>query len=47
MMRGSATVFTVKDIMESLAYYRDKIGFDVADPDGNMIFFGTESKKAS
>jgi hypothetical protein len=47
MMRGSTTVFTVKNVMESLAYFRDKIGFDVADLDGNMIFFGMESKKTS
>jgi hypothetical protein len=44
MMHGSITVFTVKDVMESLAYgLRD---FDVADLDGDMIFFGMESKKA-
>ena len=30
MMRGSATVFTVRDITASLAYYRNKLGFDVA-----------------
>ena len=30
MMRGSTTVFTVKDVMASPAYYRDKLGFDVA-----------------
>jgi catechol 2,3-dioxygenase-like lactoylglutathione lyase family enzyme len=30
MMRGSTTVFTVSDVMASLAYYRDKLGFDVA-----------------
>jgi hypothetical protein len=30
MMHASITVFTVKDVMASLAYYRDKLGFDVA-----------------
>ncbi len=39
MMRGSTTVFTVKNIMESLAYYRDKIGFDVAFEYGTPTFY--------
>ena len=30
MMRASTTVMTVKDVLESMAYYRDKLGFDVA-----------------
>lgn len=30
MMRGSTTIFTVQDVAESLAYYRDCVGFDVA-----------------
>jgi hypothetical protein len=63
MMHGSITVFTVNDVMASLAYYHDQRGakmlkasndydfglrdFDVADLDGNMIFFGMESEKAS
>jgi catechol-2,3-dioxygenase len=83
MMHASTAVFTVKDVLESMAYYRDKLGFDVAfeygkptfyvglvkraakvlkepkdydyglrdfdvaDLDGNMIFFGMESKKPS
>jgi catechol 2,3-dioxygenase-like lactoylglutathione lyase family enzyme len=100
MMRASIAIFTVKDVMASLAYFRDKLGFDVAfeygsptyyvglcsgevslhlvdalhadlvkrgarvlkapkdydyglrdfdvaDLDGNMIFFGMESQKAS
>lgn len=38
MMRGSTTIFTVKDITESLAYYRDKIGFDVAFEYGTPTF---------
>jgi len=65
MMRASITIFTVKDVVASFAYFRDKLGFevafeygaptfhvglrdfDVADLDGNMIFFGMESHKAS
>lgn len=39
MMRGSTTIFTVKDITESLAYYRDKIGFDVAFEYGTPTFY--------
>ncbi len=39
MMHGSTTVLTVKDIMESLAYYRDKLGFDVAFEYGKPIFY--------
>ena len=30
MMRASTTVFTVTNVAESAAYYRDKLGFDVA-----------------
>jgi catechol 2,3-dioxygenase-like lactoylglutathione lyase family enzyme len=30
MMQASITVFTVKDVTASLAYFRDKLGFDVA-----------------
>ena len=30
MMRHSVTVFTVANIADSLAYYRDRLGFDVA-----------------
>ena len=30
MMNASTTVFTVRDIAASLAYYRDKLGFDLA-----------------
>src|SRR6476659_6934132 len=39
MMHGSTTVFTVKDVMASLAYYRDKIGFDVAFEYGTPTFY--------
>lgn len=38
-MHGSTTVFTVKDVMASLAYYRDKIGFDVAFEYGTPTFY--------
>src|SRR6266478_7547929 len=38
-MHGSTTVLTVKDIMESLAYYRDKLGFDVAFEYGKPTFY--------
>ena len=45
MMHGSIAVFTVKDVRRaSPTSARD---FDVADLDGNMIFFGMESQKAS
>ena len=30
MMHASITIFTVKDVLASLAYFRDKLGFDVA-----------------
>jgi catechol 2,3-dioxygenase-like lactoylglutathione lyase family enzyme len=30
MMHASTTVFTVSDIAASLAYYRDRLGFEVA-----------------
>ena len=39
MMHASITVFTVKDVMESLAYYRDKLGFDVAFEYGKPTFY--------
>jgi catechol 2,3-dioxygenase-like lactoylglutathione lyase family enzyme len=39
MMHGSTTVFTVKDVMESAAYYRDKLGFDVAFEYGEPTFY--------
>ena len=35
MMHASITIFTVKDVMASLAYFRDKLGFDVAFEYGN------------
>ena len=39
MMRGSTTVFTVKDAAASLAYYRDCVGFDVAFEYGMPTFY--------
>ena len=39
MMRGSTTIFTVKDVAASLAYYRDCVGFDVAFEYGAPIFY--------
>ena len=39
MMQASITVFTVKDVMASLAYFRDKLGFDVAFEYGNPTFY--------
>ena len=39
MMHGSTTVFTVKDVMASTAYYRDKLGFDVAFEYGKPTFY--------
>ncbi|MFN4014647.1 MAG: VOC family protein [Reyranella sp.] len=39
MMRGSTTIFTVKDARASLAYYRDCIGFDVAFEYGAPTFY--------
>jgi len=39
MMHGSTTVLTVKDIAASLAYYRDRLGFDVAFEYGNPTFY--------
>ena len=35
MMQASIAVFTVKDAPASLAYFRDKLGFDVAFEHGN------------
>ena len=39
MMRGSTTIFTVKDAGASLAYYRDCVGFDVAFEHGSPTFY--------
>ena len=39
MMHASTAVFTVKDVMASLAYFRDKLGFDVAFEYGEPTFY--------
>jgi catechol 2,3-dioxygenase-like lactoylglutathione lyase family enzyme len=39
MMRTSITIFTVKDVMASLAYFRDKLGFDVAFEYGSPTYY--------
>lgn len=38
-MMHSIVVFTVKDVMASLAYYRDQLGFDVAFEYGNPTYY--------
>ncbi len=38
-MRASTAVFTVGDIAASLAYYRDRLGFDVAFEYGEPAFY--------
>jgi catechol 2,3-dioxygenase-like lactoylglutathione lyase family enzyme len=39
MMVGAATVFTVREIAKSLAYYRDTLGFDVTFEYGQPTFY--------
>jgi len=39
MMRGSTTIMTVKNVAESMAYYRDKLGFDIAFEYGKPTFY--------
>ena len=39
MMHGSTAVMTVKNVAESTAYYRDKLGFDVAFEYGEPTFY--------
>jgi uncharacterized glyoxalase superfamily protein PhnB len=39
MMKGAATIFTVRDLMASVAYYRDMIGFDVTFQYGAPPFY--------
>lgn len=39
MMRHSVTVFTVSNIANSLAYYRDRLGFNVAFEYGQPISY--------
>ena len=38
-MRDSTTVMTVNNVLESMAYYRDKLGFDVAFEYGTPTFY--------
>ena len=39
MLTGAATVFTVRDIVASVAHYRDVLGFDVTFQYGEPIFY--------
>lgn len=39
MMHNSITVFTVKDVVTSTAYYRDKLGFDLAFEYGTPTYY--------
>jgi uncharacterized glyoxalase superfamily protein PhnB len=39
MMKGAATIFTVRDLMASVACYRDMIGFDVTFQYGAPPFY--------
>jgi catechol 2,3-dioxygenase-like lactoylglutathione lyase family enzyme len=39
MMAGSATVFVVSNIAAGLAYYRDRLGFEVAFEYGQPLFY--------
>ena len=32
--------FTVSDVAVSIAFYRDRLGFEVRDADGYVLFFG-------
>lgn len=39
MMHASTTVLTVRDVVASLAYYRDKLGFDIAFEYGDPVSY--------
>jgi catechol 2,3-dioxygenase-like lactoylglutathione lyase family enzyme len=39
MMHNAITVMTVKDLAQSLAYYRDKLGFEIAFQYGEPAFY--------
>jgi catechol 2,3-dioxygenase-like lactoylglutathione lyase family enzyme len=39
MMHNSITVFTVKDVLASARYYRDKLGFDLAFEYGKPTYY--------
>lgn len=47
MMRASTTVFTVTNVMDSAAYYRDKLGFDVAFQYGEPTFISASARVGS
>ncbi len=39
MLTGAATVFTVRNIMTSIEYYRDALGFDVTFQYGEPLYY--------
>jgi len=39
MMHAGTTVFTVRDVVASLAYYRDRLGFDTAFEYGDPVSY--------
>ena len=39
MMHKSIAVFTVNNVLESMSYYRDKLGFDVAFEYGDPTYY--------
>ena len=39
MMRKSTTVMTVRNVADSMVYYRDRLGFDVAFEYGSPTFY--------
>jgi uncharacterized glyoxalase superfamily protein PhnB len=39
MLAGAATIFTVRDLAASIAYYRDALGFTVAFEYGDPAFY--------
>lgn len=40
LFRSAATLFVVRDVLASVAYYRDVLGFDVAFTYGEPVFYG-------
>lgn len=36
---GSATIFVVKNVLDSVAYYRDRLGFEIAFTYGEPVFY--------
>ena len=44
---GAATIFVVSDVLKSVAYYRDALGFEVSFSHGEPVFYaGVERGKA-